>query len=114
MLDQKMKKIILKDSISLKKFGLNDFAWKKQDAINLIDKINFKDIGIFGGDVYQLTTRLESLSDNWSCDQKINEPLEEFYERSKKESLIYIQRYPVHSNECILFAITFTEQISDF
>lgn len=37
-------------SLSLEKYGLNDFAWIKEDAQNLIRAIMKNHIGIFGGD----------------------------------------------------------------
>lgn len=93
-------------AISLEKFGINDLAWDKENAKNLMED----EIGILGGDVYKLTNKqLQPTYDNWSCEQKIPESLEDFYARSKKESLNYIYNYPVKDKENIVFSITFTE-----
>lgn len=65
-----------------------------------------------GGDVYKLNRdRLEPLYDNWSCEPVDKETEQEYYERSKMESLTYIENYPVEDGENIIFSITFTEKL---
>lgn len=112
MLKQEIKDKITQKSISLEGYGINDLAWSKEDAKNLINEIMKDKVGILGGDVYKLTPkRLEPLSDNWSCEPKETESEEEYYSRSKSESLKYIENYPVEPEEKIIFSITFTEKI---
>lgn len=103
----------MQNSISLERYGLNDLAWTKEDAQNFIISIMKDKIGILGGDVYELNPqRLVPLSDNWSCESNNIESDDEYYLRSKIESLRYIKDYPVGSGENILFSITFTELIN--
>ena len=90
MLENKIREKIIKNSISLEKYGINDFAWTKEDAKNLICMIQKDKIGILGGDVYRLTSYLEALSDNWSCEPNRSESEEDFFVRSKEEYLKYI------------------------
>ena len=112
MLEQKIKDKIIKNSISLEKYGLNDLAWSQEDAKTLINQIMNEKIGILGGDIYKLTlSRLESLSENWCCEPIQGESKEEYCFRSKSESLNYIENYPVYPGEKIIFSITFTEKI---
>lgn len=112
MLKQEIKDKITKKSISLEGYGINDLSWSKEDAKRLINEIMKDKIGILGGDVYKLTPkRLEPLSDNWSCEPSETESEEEYYSRSKSESLKYIENYPVEPEEKIIFSITFTEKI---
>lgn len=129
MLEKKVREKILKNSIHLDLYG--GLAWKKIDALNLITLIMKDKIGILGGDVYKLSspydsivkdkteilgeevlklsyTNLEPLGDNWSCIPKKNESSEEYYLRSKIESINYIEKYPLQ--EDILFSITLTER----
>ena len=114
MIKQEIAKKIMRNSISLKKYGLNDLAWEKEDAQNLINEIMGDKIGILGGDVYKLTsTHLTSLSENWSCESMEEESEEEYFFRSKSESLKYIENYPVHLGENIVFSIIFTEKIDE-
>lgn len=113
MLTQKIKEKITQKSISLEKYGLNDLAWNKEDSIKLINEIIKDKIGILGGDVYKLTPGgLEILPENWSCEPTENESEEEYYLRSKSESINYIENYPTQMNEKIIFSITFTERIA--
>ncbi|NGX38072.1 MAG: hypothetical protein K1000chlam2_01243 [Chlamydiae bacterium] len=112
MLKQKIKEKIIQKAISLEKYGINDLAWSKEDAKSLINAIMKDEIGILGGDVYKLTlNRLEPLCDNWSCEPIGTGSEEEYYSKSKSESLKYIENYPIQSGEEILFSITFTEKI---
>jgi len=111
-MDHKIKEKIIEKAIFLEKYGLYDLAWSKKDAQTLINSIIKDKIGILGGDVYELTPHhLKPLYDNWSCEPYEAESLEEYYLRSKTESLSYIEKYPMHSEEKIVFSITFTEKI---
>lgn len=111
MLKHEIKEKINQRFISLKRYGLNDLAWAKEDAKNLINSIIKDRIAILGGDVYRLTpNRLEPLYDNWACEAGATESEEEYHSRSKSESLKYIQNYPVRAGESIVFSITFTEK----
>jgi hypothetical protein len=113
MLKGKLIEEITKKSIGLEKYGLNDLAWSKEDAQNLINLLMTEKIGILGGDVYQLTSySFRPLGDNWSCEYNYNELIDDYYLRSKIESLKYINNYPVSDEEGIIFSITFTEQIT--
>lgn len=112
MLRQEVKEKINQKSISLEEYGFNDLAWEKKDAENLINDLIKDEIGILGGDVFKLTsTHLEPLPESWSCEPFEKESEEEYYFRSKSESLNYIKNYPVQQGEKILFSITFTEKI---
>lgn len=109
---KEIKEKIIHKSTSLEEYGFNEIAWNKQDAEALIYEIMKDEIGILGGDVYKFKfTRLEPLPESWSCEPAEKESEEEYYVRSKFESLKYIENYPVQTGEKILFSITFTEKI---
>lgn len=108
---KEIKEKIIQKSIFLEGYGLNDLAWNKEDAKNLINSILKDKIGILGGDVYTLTShRLEPLYDNWACEPRATESEEEYYLRSKLESLKYIENYLTQEKENVIFLITFTEK----
>ncbi len=110
MIDINVKNKIKSNSINLNNFGLNDLAWKKDEALKLINSIMSDSIGILGGDVYKIElTNLIPIYDNWSCQKKTGETTAEYLLRSKNEALDYIKRYPIESNEEIIFAIIYTE-----
>jgi hypothetical protein len=52
MIEIEVRNKILSKAIFLDKFGLNDLAWSKQDALELIYLLLNDEIGILGGDVY--------------------------------------------------------------
>ena len=111
-MDQQIKEKIFNKAISLEKYGINNLAWNKEDAIALIDSIMCDKVGILGGDVYKLSSRrLEPLYDNWSFEPFKNESQKEYHLRSKIESLKYIKSYPIQLTEIIIFSIIFTEEI---
>ncbi len=107
-----IKEEIIQKSISLERYGVNDLAWSKEDAQNLIESIMKDKVGILGGDVYKLASnRLEPLYDNWSCKPNQTESSEEYFLRSKTESLNFIENYPIQPEENVVFSITFTEEL---
>lgn len=113
MLNSKIKEKITCSSISLEKFGVKDFGWTKENAKIFINSIFNDNIGILGGDVYVLSNHsLKPLYDNWFCEQFNTETKEEFFLRSKYESLNYVESYPVKPGEKIIFSLTFTEQLN--
>lgn len=112
VLKKEIFNMLMKKAISLEKYGLNDLAWKKEDALELIKSLMTDPIGVLGGDVYKINgDRLIPLYDNWSCDPNKNEGQKSHFQRSKFASIKYIENYPIHSNEEIVFSITFTEHL---
>ncbi|MBX9838779.1 MAG: hypothetical protein K2X69_10770 [Silvanigrellaceae bacterium] len=112
MLNEKIKEKITKNSVSLERYGLNDLAWTKEDAKKIINDIMEDEIGILGGDVYELTEDyLAPVYDNWLCKKNKNESLNDYYLKSKVESLNYIENYQVSYKKTVVFAIVFTEQL---
>ena len=109
-MSMKIREKIKKASIKLESHGLNDLAWVKDDAIDLLDSILNDDIGVLGGDVYQIRAEnIHPLYDNWHCEKEDSETTHEYFLRSKLEALKYIKNYPVNDNEQIVFVIVFSE-----
>lgn len=113
MIENKVRNKILSKTIFLDKFAINDLAWSKQDALELIDLLLNDEIGILGGDVFIIEA--ESLTPayaNWYSTPGREETLSEFYLRSKKESKAYIDSYPLNHHKSMVFTMTFTETVS--
>ncbi len=112
MLQNHIKEKILANAISLNQFGMNDLAWEKENAKDLIISLMQEDIGILGGNVYKIKSgHLIPMYDNWSCNPQEKEKMKEYYNRSKIIALDYIGKYFVYPTETILFSIGFTENI---
>lgn len=100
---------IFKNSISLEKYSLNDLAWNKKSALDMLNFILDENLGVFGGDVYQLTEKGIIFSgENWVSEPNEGEDKNAFFLRSKLEAIKYIQAFPVEEGENIVFAIVFT------
>ncbi|MCH9633989.1 MAG: hypothetical protein S4CHLAM7_07230 [Chlamydiae bacterium] len=109
MIKKSLENKILKNSISLEKYSLNDFAWDKKSALDMLNSILNEDLGVLGGDVYQMTEkRLISNGENWFSEANEGEDKRAFFLRSKLEAIKYIQQFPVGEEENIIFAIVFT------
>jgi hypothetical protein len=112
MIEKNIKYKILKNAISLEKFGMNDLTWEKEEAKALITSLMGDDIGIFGGSVYKIdANHLIPLYDNWFCNFDEKESKLEFSIRSKRKALDYINNYPIYLGENIVFSIVFSEDI---
>lgn len=112
MMQKHIKHKILKNAVSLEKFGMNDLTWEKEDAKNIITNLMQDDIGILGGSVYKIdSNHLIPMYDNWSCNSDGKESRQGFCIRSKLKALDYIDKYPVYPGEKILFSLVFTEDI---
>ncbi len=109
MINKSLEDKILKNSISLKKYSLNDLAWDQKSALHMLDSILNEDLGVLGGDVYQLTAKgLVSNGENWFSKPHEEEERNAFFTRSKIEAKKYIQEYPVDEGDNTVFAIVFT------
>ncbi len=96
-------------AISLEKYGLNEFAWSADNAIEFLESLTKASVGVYGGDVYQLTSDgLKYLYDNWSCEMFDHESKDSFYARSLRESIKYIKNYPIANGSNILFVLVLT------
>lgn len=112
MIKEEIIKKLHKNSINLESFGVGELAWKKQDAMDVIISIMTETIGVLGGDVYKLDlNHLKAIGDNWFCEMRDNESRDEFYLRSKMETLKYIEQYPCSQADTYVFSMTFTDQI---
>ncbi len=112
MIEENVKQKILKDAVSLSRFGVNDIFWEKENAKYLIISLMEDDIGILGGNVYKIDSKkLIPMYDNWFCESKQNETKKEYFLRSKLIAFEYINKYTIYDDEKILFSIGFTEFI---
>lgn len=112
MIKDKLKEKILKNTIKLDSFGMNDLTWEKETAKNLIISLLPDNIGILGGSVYKIDAgKFIPLYDNWHSLPDKQETQSEFDYRSKMKALDYIENYPVYPGEKILFSLVFTDDV---
>lgn len=110
-MEPSIKEKILKNALTLTKYGLNDLAWNKKDALSLINSIMRDKVSILGGDVYRLqSNKLRPMDDNWYTDPKEYDSLEDFRYGSKIRAKEYIEKYSI-LDEDIIFYLVFDDYI---
>ena len=90
--------------LSLESVGVNNYAFSKQHALDLLDLLSANGAGVFGGDVYLVENGKPELTyDNWCTDPEPEEDDKFFCSRSILESKEYVKKYP---NPDAYFTIT--------
>jgi len=96
---------ILKAGFSLEEIGIDNWAFKKPDALIAVNKLARIGIPIVKGDVLELMAgSLERNYDGWECTFQSGEPIINFIRRSTNQAMDYIEDYPSDPN--ILFVLT--------
>ena len=99
-------------AVNLGSIGVNQLAWNRKDALDLLQNIQEADIGILGGDLYvQEGDSISSTGDNWYCERIPDEDDQSYYARSKLESIQFINKKTDIEDENSLFVLVMTEQL---
>ncbi|NGX56374.1 MAG: hypothetical protein K1060chlam5_00612 [Candidatus Anoxychlamydiales bacterium] len=112
-MSKKIPKDLIKKSIDLSKWGINERAWDKKRSLELLEILlrNNYEIGVSGGDVYCLENdELKTLYENWFCDPRSNETIKEYNLRSLLEAKRYIENYNIKKNN-IIFSFVFSDYL---
>lgn len=81
-------------AISLKDFGINEYAWDYDFVMKIIDYLCDRKIVILGGDIYSLSNGvLKSAYANWYFNFDIRNTIEHNVNRSKETAIKYINNY---------------------
>ena len=90
---------------SLESIGISEFAWKSEDALNVINFLVSKGYAILGGDVYVCTDKgFESIYDSWYVNKSVSE---RFIEESRDKAFEYIMKYTEINGSNYLYSIVF-------
>jgi hypothetical protein len=90
---------LIKKAYSLESIGINELAWKKEDAIQVIKELIEIKKAILGGDVYKKNKKLiQPTYDSWYCEMNSNENIDDFSLRSINKSIDYIKNYNEKNN----------------
>jgi hypothetical protein len=92
-------------AISLDSMGVENLAWRKGDALKVVEALKYSDWAVLGGDVVRKADILEYTYDNWSCDPLPNEIQQAYVVRSHDEAASYIRGYKIQEGFQILFAL---------
>ena len=96
---------VLSRGIPLKESGINNWAFDKEDALQVLCDLKSKGVPVFGGDVYEKKgTKIELGFDNWYCERNEHEDQSDFVERSILRAKSYITSYKPAVESNILFS----------
>ncbi len=96
---------LLKKGHSLQGIGINNWAFSKEHALNILDRFEELQVIILGGDVLELINgNFQHNYDNWYCNKLPNETDLEFARRSSIVAREYIENYSIDDVSKILFS----------
>ena len=91
---------------SLEQLGINDYAFPKESAIEIINFLKDEFHPIFGGDVFKLDgDNISFAYAFWSCEPEEDESPNKYLNRSYEAAIKYIQERNEDKN--FIFSITF-------
>lgn len=97
---------LLKKGHSLQGIGINNWAFSKEHALNILDRFEELQVIILGGDVLELINgNFQHNYDNWYCNKLPNETNLEFAKRSHILSREYIENNSIDDGSKILFSL---------
>ena len=97
--------------ISLEDLDIDEVAWGKGDALEVIESLRGTKIAILGGDVYRSESwGLAPTYDSWLCDRMEGEQAFEYAQRTRHEARAYIETYGAGQDGNVLFSLRFSTQ----
>ena len=98
-------KSIMDKGVSLKNFGILEFAWSMDDIKKIIASFAEKKIPIVGGDAYKIIDdKLYQTYDSWYIDKSSEG---DFYKISHKRTIAYILNYEERNEGQFMYSIIF-------
>jgi len=91
---------------SLEALGLQELAWAKSDAMELLEQVAGKGVAVLGGDVYSGSSGvLKPAYENWCCERRPEEEFRSYAERSQQEAVSFLRAYPDVSDALFAFVL---------
>ena len=93
---------------SLAALGLDDVAWSREDAIELLAQFSGEPVAVLGGDVYiESAGHLKPAYENWYCERRPGETLQTYSQRSQQQALTFLRSY--RDSPEVLFALVLND-----
>ena len=93
--EQRIPKSLSSRAKSLAALGLDEAAWTRSDALELLSHLKGAQVAVLGGDVYtEGPGQLEPTYDNWYCERRPGEEFPAYAERSQREAFSFVDGYP--------------------
>jgi len=94
-IQQQVPEALSSRATSLESLGLQEVAWTKSDALELLAQLEGSAVAVLGGDVYSMSSgRLKPANENWSCERRSREGLQAYAERSQQVAVAFLRAYP--------------------
>jgi hypothetical protein len=91
MTSVRIPKWLLSRATSLSELGLDELAWRPEDALLVISLLPRSEVAVLGGDIYaKRAGRIEPLYENWYVNKRAAEPPSDFAGRSQAESMAFL------------------------
>lgn len=102
-------KSYIENGVSLKKLGINEVAFKKEDALKILGRLEKQNIAVLGGDVYVVKDNIITPTyDNWFINRN-NEKWSLYVKKSIKKARLYINEYS-YAKKNIFFSLVISTQ----
>lgn len=96
----------MREGYSLIHLGIDDYAFPKESALQVVSELRDSRIPVLGGDVFCLADEvITDTYDNWYCDPEEGETQAHFVERSYRIAKDYIENYHGDDGGKYLFSI---------
>ncbi|SRR6266566_3183150 len=87
----------------LDEIGVNETAWPKTAALELLERLHGQPIAVLGSDVLRPgATTLAYNWDNWHSDQRPHESFGDYAARSQRDAVKYISDYSAQDSHFVL------------
>jgi hypothetical protein len=103
---------LYESAISLQSIGLEELAWKYEDAKKVAECLCSQNYAILGGDVYSFEKeKLVPTYDNWYFEKEASFSKEEYILKSKERAILFINSYSYRHGKDYYYALVY-EQVS--
>lgn len=86
--------------------GVDDVAWRRPDALAVIEAVRSAGLRVLGGDVLRRShERIEFTYDSWHSQPEDLEDLESFARRSCDHACSYVTKYGQPEDDSLLFVV---------
>lgn len=99
---------IIEKGENLEKYGVNNWAITRKEALRLLELLEENKSAVYGGDVYvRNQNQIDLTYDNWFCERDKQEIETDYIKRSILFAKNYIDKYRSHVEGEKLFAMVF-------
>jgi Immunity protein 40 len=97
---------ILSRGLDLEDFGSANWGLRRTDALAALTMLHKLRVPLLGGDVWEIKDgRPFHTRDTWYYERKEHESFESFLNQSVERARTYIENYPLHLDDRVLFEI---------